>query len=181
MTEVLSGYYSAVRVTRLGGRLFLLRFIRIGQLSDLLALTPLGEFVSRHAELGNRGVALKEPCLDGGVALTEAVALGDADHLIQLSEDRLGINLMSTDVLTHELIGQSTVTLLLGVRLELPRHKAKLGEVLTDAHKLTVLVSARGERLLRKGGADGNGAVGVINDDVFHFRKSPFILIKRLP
>ena len=178
MTEVLSGYYSVVRVTRLGRNLHLLsrKSRNLGSLGGVFLLSR-----RLNAELGNRRVALKEPRLDGGVALTEAVSLGDANHLIQLFEDRLGVLLVRGDVLTHELIGQSAVTLLLGVRLELPRHKAKLGEVQTDAHKQTVLVSARGECLLRKGGADGNVAVGVINDDVFHFRKSPFILIKRLP
>ena len=102
MTEVLSGYYSVVRVTRLGSRLLLLRFIGIGHLSDLffllLALTPLGEFVSRHAELGVGRIAVQKPLLDGGVALAKAVTLGGPNHVLQHFKDRAGSILMCSDM-----------------------------------------------------------------------------------
>ena len=70
MTEVLGGFYSVDRVTRLCGDLFFVGrrkrgdFGAFGSFLCLLLGTPLGKLFLIHAELGNLRIGLKEPLLD---------------------------------------------------------------------------------------------------------------------
>ena len=70
------------------------------------------------------------------------MALRDTNHLLQHLEDGLGVLLVGADVVTHVIVVQTTIVLLLRVRLELTSFKAEFREVSTNSLKLLITVSS---------------------------------------
>ena len=186
----MAGVLSGVQLKRSANALRVdLLFIGRGHLSDIgalgsfalfaalvslrsfggLLLAPLRKLLLVHAELGNLRIGFEEPLLDGRITLAEAVALGVPDHRVQRLEIDLGVlRVVRLNVPAHVVVGQTSVAVLLRVRLELTNHDAEVRIVRADRVQRLVLRRARSECLLLKGRADRNRAIIEVHKNRFH-------------
>ena len=174
MAGVLSGVQLKRSANALrGDLLFIGRGRHLGDIGALgvgcQLLAPLCKLFLVHAELGNRRIGFEEPFLDGRITLAEAVALGVPDHRVQRLEIDLGVlRVVRLNVPAHVVVGQTSVAVLLRVRLELTNHDAEVRIVRADRVQRLVLRGARSECLLLKGRADRNRAIIEVHKNRFH-------------